>query len=141
VSASSSPKADIVRYVLDVSYAIKRSAAYIVATVLAPIIAPAGSRSVGDNCARCGANQPTCNGSTSRPAGQTTNKRATAATDQCAACDPIVHPTAARTPGEQKCQSNYDEGAAHLLLFELIIFRREPIAALKNRDLYSLSIM
>jgi hypothetical protein len=100
-----------------------------VSTVLAPIIAPAGSRSVGDNCARCGANQPACNRSTSRSAGQTTNKRATAATDQCAASDPIVHPTAARTPGEQKHQSDYDEGMAHALLFELIVFRRERITA------------
>jgi hypothetical protein len=95
--------------------AIKRSAAYVVATVLAPIIAPAGSRSVGDNYARCGANQPTCNRSTSRPTGQTANKRATAATAQCAACDPIVHPTAARTPGEQKRQSNHAEGMAHVI--------------------------
>ena len=107
-----------------------RSAADVVATMVSPIIAPAGSCSVGYNCARCGTNQPTSNRSTSRPTGQTTNKCATAATDQCAAYDPIVHPTAARTPGEQKRQSNHDEGMAHVLLFELIIFRRERITHL-----------
>ena len=106
--------------------------------MVSPIVTIARPRSVSDYRAGRGANKPARKRSAGRVASQPADKRAGATTNQCAACDPIVHPTAARTPGEQKRKSNHDEGMAHVLLLELIIFRRERIAALKNRDLHSL---
>jgi hypothetical protein len=64
------------------------------------IIAPTRPHSVGDNRAGRGANQPARNRSAGRVASQAADKRAGAATDQCAAQHAIVprpfaHPASA----------------------------------------------
>ena len=91
------------------------SATHVIASMFPPIIAPARSRSVGNNRARCSADQPAGNCGASRPAGQATDKRAAAATDQCTAENPILS-RAARTPCERQSHCNHDQDAVDLLL-------------------------
>jgi hypothetical protein len=82
--------------------------------MVSPIIAPTRPRSVGDNRASSGANQPARNRSASRAASQTADKRAGAATDQCAAQNAIL--PAVRTPSEHQCYRNHNQCLAHLLV-------------------------
>src|SRR5262245_20435375 len=91
------------------------SAAHVVASMFPPIVAPAGSRCVGNTCARRGADQPAGKCGTSRPAGQATDKRAAATADQCTA-ENSISPGAARTAGECQSHRNHDQGAVHLVL-------------------------
>jgi hypothetical protein len=77
------------------------------------IIAPARPRSVGDNRAGRGANQPARNHGAGRVASQAADKRAGAATDQCAAQHAIVPPV--RTPSERQCHRYHDQCLAHPL--------------------------
>jgi hypothetical protein len=94
---------------------IRGSAAYVIASMFPPVIAPAGSRGVGNNRTRCGADQPSGNCGASRPACQATDKRAAATADQCTAENPVLSSTT-RTAGECQSHRNHDQGAVHLVL-------------------------
>src|SRR5262245_19191052 len=91
------------------------SAAHIISSMLPPVIAPAGSRSVGNNRTRCGTDQPTGNCGASRPACQATDERAAATADQCTAENPVLSGTT-RTAGECQSHRNHDQDAVHLVL-------------------------
>jgi hypothetical protein len=82
--------------------------------MVSPVITPARPRGVGDYCAGRGANQPARNRSAGRAAGQTTDKRTAAATNQCAAQNPIL--PAVRSPGKRQGHHNHDQYVAHLFL-------------------------
>src|SRR5262245_36180785 len=78
-----------------------------------PIVAPARPRSVGDDRAGRGANHPARKRSTGRTARQAANKRAGAATDQCAAQHAILPRVC--TTSERQGNSNHDQCLTHPL--------------------------
>ena len=90
-----------------------KSATYIVAAVIPPIIAPSGSRGVSDYCPGRRTNQTTCYRSACRAPGQPANQRAGATADQGTPQHAVLPSIC--TSSECQCHRNHNQCSTHAL--------------------------